>query len=271
MATRWAARHALTSAQYQTEFDTLVAAGYRLTNIDGYGVNDTPLYAAIFERASGPPWRAQHGLTSAQYQATFEELVGQGYRLTRLAGYAVHGQDRYAAIWTQMRGPAWVARHGLTHAAYQTEFEKLVADGYRLVDVSGYAVDNSPRFAAVFVKRRGVPWMARHGLTAVQYQTTFKELTRQGYRLVRVSGYTVDDQDRYAVIFVKQTGLSCVVRHGLTSEQYQTEFDDRWQQGYRLTDVSGYQVGGEARYAGIWRCERNRRDLAPIDRRPTRP
>src|SRR5262245_66587487 len=34
---------------------------------------------------------------------------------------------------------AWVARHGLTSAQYQAEFDKLIGQGYRLVEVSGYA------------------------------------------------------------------------------------------------------------------------------------
>src|SRR5262249_19048358 len=40
-----------------------------------------------------------HGLTSAQYQAEFNSLVGQGYRPVRVSGYTVAGQDYYAAIW----------------------------------------------------------------------------------------------------------------------------------------------------------------------------
>ena len=87
MATPWVARHGLTSAQYQTEFDKLVAAGYRLTDVNGYSVNDTPYFAAIFEKTTGPAWQARHGLNSTQYQQAFDELAGQGYRLARVSGY----------------------------------------------------------------------------------------------------------------------------------------------------------------------------------------
>ena len=71
-------------------------------------------------------WEARHGSTSAQYQATFDKLVGQGYRLVDVSGYSVNGQDRYAAIWVKSGGPAWQARHGLTSAQYQATFDKLV-------------------------------------------------------------------------------------------------------------------------------------------------
>jgi len=97
-------------------------------------------YAAIFEQSGGPPWEARHGLTSAQYQQTFNQLVGQGYRLVLVDGYSVNGQDFYAAIFEQSSGPPWEARHGLTSAQYQQTFNELVGQGYRLVDVSGYEV-----------------------------------------------------------------------------------------------------------------------------------
>ncbi|MDP9849792.1 hypothetical protein [Streptosporangium lutulentum] len=58
---------------------------------------------------------------------------------------------QYAAIWERSGGPAWVARHGLTSAQYQTEFDRLVGQGYRLTDVSGYGT-GSARFAALWLK-----------------------------------------------------------------------------------------------------------------------
>ncbi len=97
-------------------------------------------YAAIFEQSGGPAWEAHHGMTSAQYQQTFNQLVGQGYRLVNVSGYSVNGQALYAAIFEQSSGPAWEARHGMTSDQYQQTFNQLVGQGYRLVDVSGYEV-----------------------------------------------------------------------------------------------------------------------------------
>jgi len=48
-----------------------------------------------------PAWQARHGLTSTEYQATFNQLVAEGYRLELVNGYSVGGQDRIAAIWTK--------------------------------------------------------------------------------------------------------------------------------------------------------------------------
>ena len=85
-------------------------------------------------------WQARHGLSASQYQTTFDDLVSQGYRLTQVSGYTVNGQDRYAAIWDKSSGPAWLARHGLTSAQYQTEFDNLASQGYCLLPHKGLVV-----------------------------------------------------------------------------------------------------------------------------------
>jgi len=254
MAT-WIAHHGLTSAQYQTQFDNHVADGYRLIDVDGYASNGQARYAAIFLKAGGSAWVARHGLSSAQYQAEFEARVKDGYRLIDVSGYAVDGQARYAAIFDKSSGPGWSARHGLTSAQYQAEFDARVKEGYRLVHVDGYAVGNEARYAAIFHKAAGPQWAARHGLTSAQYQAEFDKLVHDGFRLVHVSGYEVAGQARYAAIFQKSGGPAWVARHGMTSAQYQSEFNNLLYSGYRLVQVDGYYVGGVARYAAIWHSE----------------
>ena len=97
-------------------------------------------YAAIWEQTSVPLWYALHGMTSAEYQQKFDELTGRGLRLTDVSGYAIGGEDRYAAIFEQQQGPPWTARHGLTSEQYQQTFNELTGQGYRLTQVSGYAI-----------------------------------------------------------------------------------------------------------------------------------
>jgi hypothetical protein len=68
----------------------------------GYSDGARDRYAAIFRKiADAPAWQARHGLTSPQYQAAFDELVGQGFRLDLVSGYSAGGQDRFAAIRTK--------------------------------------------------------------------------------------------------------------------------------------------------------------------------
>ena len=68
-----------------------------------------------------------------------------------------------------------------------------------------------------------------------------------------MSGYAPGSASRYAAIFEKGNCPVLVARHGLSSSQYQQEFDKWTNQGYRLVLVNGHKVGGKTRYAAIWR------------------
>ena len=149
---------------------------------------------------------------------------------------------RYAAFWEKGAGPAWRARHGLTSAQYQQEFNTLTKQGYRLVHISGYSVGGQDRYAAIWEKRQGPAWLASHGLTSAQYQQEFNTRTKQGYRLARISGWRSGATAHYAAIWVKIKGPAWVARHGMLSDAYQENFDKFAKQGYRLKNVSGYHT-----------------------------
>ncbi|RMF08291.1 MAG: serine hydrolase, partial [Alphaproteobacteria bacterium] len=165
-ATPYVARHGLTSAQYQAAFDHYVAQGFRLRAVDGYA---TPLgmrYAGIWEKRGGGAWIARHGLGATAYQNAFDQLTAQGFRPRDISVSALGaGSGTFAALWEKAPG-RWVARHGLTSAQYQAAFNKFVAQGFRLSDVEGYTTQGGVvRYAAVWEKRGGGAWVARHGLS----------------------------------------------------------------------------------------------------------
>src|SRR5579862_9210907 len=120
----------------------------------------------------------------------------------------------------------WIARHNLTAQQYQEAFNDYVGNhGMQLMDVSGYG-GATPLYAALWVKTASPPaWQARHGLTADDYQTTFNQLTQQGYRPVLVNGYATSAGPRFACIFQQGAADPWVARHGLTSAQYQAAFN----------------------------------------------
>jgi len=265
---RWVARHGLSSSEYQSEFEEHVGNGYRLTDVGGYGVDGQARYAAIWEKRGGPAWIARHGLTASEYQNVVDRFVDEGYRVSHVSGYSVDDRSRYATIMEKGGGPAWVARHGLSSSEYQDEFEEHVGNGHRLVHVSGHGVDGQARYAAIWEKRGGPAWVARHDLTASQYEDADETFTGRGYRPAQVSAFSVDGEPRFAAIWEKGGGPERISRHGLPATEYQDEFDELAYQGYRPVDVSGYAVpdtvstafgtvsfGESARYAGIWEAD----------------
>lgn len=254
-AVAWQARYGLTTATLQSTFDSLVSDGYRLTYVSGYTINDSPRYAAIWDKSASSAWQARSGMTAAQYQSTFDSLLSEGYRLRLVDGYAVGNSVRFAAIWDKSAGPeAWVARHGMTAAQFQTNFDNFVGQGYRLVHISGYTEGGQARYAGLWEKSSdNSAWAARFGLTAARFQTVFDDYVGQGYRLARVSGYVVNNVPYYAAIWDKAPTPAWQARSGMTGAQFQSEFDKLLGEGYRLTVVSGYTLNSnQDRFAAIW-------------------
>src|SRR5947207_5760955 len=89
-------------------------------------------------------------------------------------------------------------------------------------------------------------------MTSVEYQTTSNKLANEGYRLKYLSGYTINEEPRFAGIWESSTSSNSsvpmwVAKHNLSSTEYQIEFDEYVSQGYRLVLVNGYTTGGEDR------------------------
>ena len=98
-------------------------------------------YTALWEQNDGVAWQARHALTATVFQQIFDDLAGQGFRLTRISGSEAAGEPLYAAIWEKRNGPPWQARHGLTADEYQRAFNDLSARGYRLTHIDACTVD----------------------------------------------------------------------------------------------------------------------------------
>ena len=121
----------------------------------------------------------------------------------------------------------------------QAAFDQLVAQGFRPRFVDGTAVGDQILYSAVFEKRNGSPWVARHGLTARQYQGAFEELVGQGFRPVWVSGAAIGSDVFYAAVFDKRPGPAFVARHGLDERPSTRRPSIRCsRQGFRPTVVS---------------------------------
>jgi hypothetical protein len=208
--------------------------------------------ALLITAAANAQTIARHGMTPAGYQSTFNDLTAQGYRPIQVSGYTNNGAERYAALFTKTPAGAWVAKHGLTSSEFQSYFNWLGSLGYRLTWISGYEVAGNERYAAIWEQKTGGAWYAFYGMTSAGYQQTFNTYAQQGYRLTHLNAYTIGGASRYAAIFEQQAGPAWVAKHGLTSAEFQQEFQNLTSQGYRPRQISGHNVGGTDYYAAIF-------------------
>ncbi len=199
-------------------------------------------------------WQAYHGLSATDYQAKFNQLTSQGYRLYKVSGYPRGNEARYAGIWVQHPGGRWSAKHGISAAAYQQEITQQDRNGFRPTHVSVFNLGSESLFSAIWEEesKNGFDWIARHGLTPAEYQQLFNDLSGTGYRLRCVSGYSVNGEVSYACIWDQYAGPAWQGCHGLDTAAHQHAFDDLTRRGFRPISVAGYTVREQALFASVW-------------------
>lgn len=129
-----------------------------------------------------------------------------------MSGYTVRDEVRYAAIWEKTNdSTAWTARIHLSSAEFLEEFNLRIRQGYRLTDISGYAVGDEDNYAAIWEQKGGPAWTARYDMTLEVFQSEFDKALAQRYVLKVLNGYTVAGSDRYAAIWehVPDTAILC--------------------------------------------------------------
>lgn len=247
------ARHGIPARDYQCVFEQAAMAGYALDWIDGFSVGGDVRYNAIFHPAGNVPWQAVHGLNAAQYQQRFDAITGQGFRPTQVESYSSDGEVRYAAIFRKDGGPETRAYHGLTAQQHQQRFDDWSAAGFRARNIAVTAVDGQPRYTALYEKSDGGGWIAKSRLTPDEYQQAFADNTAQGRKPVYLNAYGLGGKIYFSAIFAAKPAGALSARHGLSSQQYQSEWENATGNGYLTRVVTGYAVGDSARYAAVWR------------------
>jgi len=238
----YAHRAPLTSA-----VDGLLLDGDRWLN--GVGVH----YAALWQESGAVAWEAHHGLSRDAFQSHFDDLSTRGYRLADWSGYRVAGQDRYSDVWVaDSSGLQWQAWYGTDAGGYQTKFNELKAQGYRPTRVFGYRAGNEELYGGIWELRDGPALESRHGLSAADYQLAVNDLSARGYRPVYVSAFEGNTGERFCMIWEDGALSPWELRHGMTSDQFQSEFNARLADGFRLIHFCGYTVRAEDRYVAIW-------------------
>lgn len=207
----WKARHAMSSADYQREFEAAASQGYRLRCISGYVEGGQTRFAALWDQGDGPAWRARHDLAAGAYQEAFDANARDGYRPTWITVYPGGDGARYAALWEQSTGPAWMARHNVGPGDFKVAMDERAAAGWRLVCGTGCAIGDADVYAGIWEAADDESWAAVHGLDAGDYQQAFDQHARAGFRPRFVVSY-VGNRRQHRVqpwyVVVQLAGLS---------------------------------------------------------------
>lgn len=248
----WQVRHGVPIANYQQLFNDLTANGYRLIWVDGYDVGNATFMNAIFNQSTVPTWTAAHDLDSTQFQDYFDAEVAAGRRMTHVDSYIRAGTMRFAAIFVQQAGTAWIAYHGISQAQHQSNFNSLTSQGFFPKVISVVEIGGANRYTAFYNQDPVGSLVALAGLTSAQYQTEFNNQAAAGRKLVYLNGYTSGGTNRFSAIWTGVGPSAWVAHHDLSSSQFQTAFDNWTGQGLITRIVTGYERNNVANFAGMW-------------------
>jgi Bacterial tandem repeat domain 1/Peptidase family M23 len=250
----WAevARHGIPESNYQIEFERISKSGYRLVWIDGYEVNGDTYFNVIFRPKDGVSWVARHGLDAAGYQKAFDTFTSQGYRLMHIESYLSDGRVRFAPIFVNSPNSGFVAYHGVSANQHQKSFDDLTKDGWHPVNISAVSPSGDRIYTALYERSNVGSFEARSSLTMADYQIAFDANAKAGRHLVYLNAFTHQGSPRMSAIWHERPAVSISARHGMSSGQYQEQFDNALSSGYLTRAVTGYEEGNNTRFAGLW-------------------
>ncbi|GAA2702199.1 serine hydrolase [Nonomuraea recticatena] len=152
-----------------------------------------------------------------------------------------------------------VALWNLTDEEYRAAFDGYFGRwGYRIVDVCGYEVGGQARYAAIWEPAHPPgpnTQQSYHGIPFSDYPKHFDQLKGDGYRPVRVNGYSVAGQTFFATIWEKVSRIPLwQAHHAIKLDDLYSHVSKLRGEGYDLVDLCGYPSPGlaETLCATVW-------------------
>ncbi|HEY3909369.1 MAG TPA: peptidoglycan DD-metalloendopeptidase family protein [Stellaceae bacterium] len=186
--TVWEAEVGLDAEHYQTEFDKWQNAGYRPLHVETFLKGGNALYAGIWAKSPGPAWSAYHGRSAAFHQSQFDTLTKQGYVPVVVSAVEASGGLLYTALYEKTSMGGFVLSGAVNFHDYQTETDANIAAGRRPASLNAISNGGNPLMLALWEQNASANFVARHGLSAAQYQAEYDLRLQQGYLTRAVSG-----------------------------------------------------------------------------------
>ena len=126
--------------------------GRRLHILAPYVVNGELSYTAVFRNSDANEETSSfNGYDFDTYQAKYDELWPQGYRLEILEVFVLDGEPRYMATWRKQRGNSGEVQHyGLNRNQLIAKYDELWRSNWRLEMIETYSLGRTTYFAAIW-------------------------------------------------------------------------------------------------------------------------
>lgn len=246
------AKHGITEGKYQQYASELADHGSMPDWINFYDDGDKTFVNVIF-RPTQTGWLARHGLTSKEYQDLYDKHVKNGfYKLKQIDSYVKSGQLRYAVILIKGDSTNMPAYHGITSAEHQEKFDTWTAQGFVPVNLSVTSIGGERRYTGFYEKKQVGGLAVKTFLTGEQYQKFVDKQIDEKREIAYLKSYVNNGVIHYSAIFYGNIDRPQVLRHGMTSSDYQHKFDQWVNQGFALKLVTAVRKGNSQLFTAVW-------------------
>ncbi len=98
-----------------------------------------------------------------------------------------------------------------------------------------------------------VDWASFRDISGTTYSQLFTQYSNDGYMLIDIDAYTIGNNQRYAMVWRKNTdNRNWVAHRDLSSQTYNDLWTQYRETGYRPVDIEAYTTNQGLRFAGIW-------------------
>jgi hypothetical protein len=247
------ARHMFPEADYQRLFDHLADSGYWLEWIDGYSVRGKPYLNIVWRPAQGS-WRAFRLRTSSDYQTRFNQAEAEKYFPVQVESSLVNDEPRYSVIFVKNKPGKYLARHNCTPEQHEALIEEAKRMNLNPVNISVVSVSGNLRYTVLYRSEDIGRWTIKSQVNEADYQALYEEREQAGQHPLYVNAYKHNGSIHYSVIFSENPVGTRKDRHGMTSQQYQTEYNNAIPSGLLTRAVSGCDGAVQNHiYIAMWR------------------
>ncbi|QDT19912.1 Penicillin-binding protein 4* [Gimesia chilikensis] len=199
----WKAHHGLTIGQLNQKLEEYAADGFQPVEISGCELRGSARYAVIWEKGAAPDFILKHSLDDTELKETLETLKEQGYSPLSLDGFALRNKASHAGIWVKQQANAWEAECNVPADRFPQTYDEFIARGYRLEELCGFSIGNTPFYHALWSKVSGPIWQARFHSTASQLEEVDKKRRTENLELSYLDGYQVNGKTFFNAIWRK--------------------------------------------------------------------
>ena len=201
------ARHDMTAAKYQDEYDNWVKKnGYRLQQIDNYNDNGKLKIAAIFIKKPGQPNQqpAYHAVSPESHQKMFEDYGNKGFVPVNVSVTSVNGKLYYSAFYEKRNVGKALLKSFLTQQEYQDLFDDMKKKKYEQVYVNAYHHGGKTRFTAIWYQHSGYEsYSATRKSSSDSYQNKYEENIGKKLLTQCVTGYDEAGKPWFAALWAR--------------------------------------------------------------------